>query len=69
MNRIQTKDHEDILVVAVVIGKERFIVMFREDTRAEAMRSLGRWASDERLSFTWYDAAVASRKIREQKND
>ena len=32
---------------------------------AEALRTLGRYASNQELSFTWYDAAVLSQKIRQ----
>ena len=38
--------------------------MFDEDTRAETLRTLGRYASNPELSFSWYDAAVLSQKIR-----
>ena len=31
----------------------------------ETLRMLGRYAADPQLSFTWYDAAVMSKKIRQ----
>jgi hypothetical protein len=55
----------DIDVVAVVKGEERYVILYNAETRAAALRQLGRWAGDETLSFTWYDAAVASQRIRE----
>jgi hypothetical protein len=30
------------------------------------LRTLGRFASNPELSFTWYDAAVLSQKIRQE---
>ena len=30
----------------------------------KALRTLGRFASNPELSFTWYDAAVLSQKVR-----
>ena len=54
----------DINVLALVKGEERYIFLFDDDNRAEALRTLGRFASNPELSFTWYDAAVLSQKIR-----
>ena len=54
----------DINVLALVKGEERYIFLFDDDNRAEALRTLGRFASNPDLSFTWYDAAVLSQKIR-----
>ena len=54
----------DINVLALVKGEERYIFLFDDDNRAEALRTLGRFASNPQLSFTWYDAAVLSQKIR-----
>jgi hypothetical protein len=56
---------KDINVLALVKGKERYIFLFDDDNRAEALRTLGRYASNSDLSFTWYDAAVLSQKIRQ----
>ncbi len=55
----------DINVLALVKGEERYIFLFDDDNRAEALRTLGRFASNPELSFTWYDAAVLSQKIRQ----
>jgi hypothetical protein len=54
----------DINVLALVKGQERYIFLFDDDNRSEALRTLGRFASNPDLSFTWYDAAVLSQKIR-----
>jgi hypothetical protein len=54
----------DINIVAIVKGDERYVFMFDEDTRSETLRTLGRFASNPELSFSWYDAAVLSQKIR-----
>ncbi len=56
---------KDINVLALVKGKERYIFLFDDDNRSEALRTLGRYASNQDLSFTWYDAAVLSQKIRQ----
>jgi hypothetical protein len=56
---------QDINVLALVKGEERYIFLFDDDNRSEALRTLGRFASNPELSFTWYDAAVLSQKIRQ----
>ena len=55
---------QDINVLALVKGKERYVFLFDDDNRSDAIRTLGRYASNPDLSFSWYDAAVLSDKIR-----
>jgi hypothetical protein len=55
----------ELNVLALVKGEERYVFLFDDDNRAEALRTLGRFASNPELSFTWYDAAVLSQKIRQ----
>ena len=56
---------QDINVLALVKGEERYIFLFDDERKSEALRQLGRYASNPDLSFTWYDAAVLSQKIRQ----
>jgi hypothetical protein len=55
---------KDINVVALVKGEERYIFLFNDQKRSETLRTLGRYASNSRLSFSWHDAAVLSQKVR-----
>lgn len=57
---------QDINVLALVKGTERYVFLYDDASRAETLRVLGRFASNPDLSFTWYDAAVLSQKIRQQ---
>jgi hypothetical protein len=57
---------QDINVLALVKGKERYVFLYSEDNRAETQRILARFATNPDLSFTWYDAAVLSQKIRQE---
>lgn len=57
---------QDINVLALVKGEERYIFLYDDSNRAATLRTLGRYASNPDLSFTWYDAAVLSQKIRQQ---
>jgi hypothetical protein len=56
----------DINVLALVKGAERYVFLYDDASRAETLRTLGRFASNPDLSFTWYDAAVLSQKIRQE---
>ncbi len=58
--------NEDINVMAMVKGNERYVFLYNDSNRAETLRTLGRFASNPELSFTWYDAAVLSQKIRQE---
>lgn len=45
-------------------GGELYIFLYRDSRLVECLRHLGRLASREDLSFSWYDAAVVSGKMR-----
>ncbi len=54
---------KDINVLAFAKGEERYLFLFDDDSRAETLRTLGRFASNPELSFSWYDAAVLSQRV------
>lgn len=56
---------QDINVLAMIKGEERYVFLYNDENRVEMLRTLGRYAADPQLSFTWYDAAVMSKKVRE----
>jgi hypothetical protein len=56
---------EDINVLALVKGEERYIFLYDDAHRSDCLRQLGRFASNPELSFTWFDAAVLSQKVRQ----
>ncbi|MEX0977908.1 MAG: hypothetical protein WDZ48_03600 [Pirellulales bacterium] len=58
--------NQDINVLALVKGAERYVFLYDDSSRAETLRVLGRYASNPELSFSWYDAAVLSQKIRQE---
>ena len=59
--------NDDINVLALIKGNERYIFLYDDSQRAETLRMLGRHASNPELSFSWYDAAVLSQKIRQEE--
>ena len=56
---------QEINVLALVKREERYVFLFDDNNRAECLRTLGEYASNPDLSFSWYDAAVLSQKIRQ----
>lgn len=56
---------KEINVLALVKGEEKFMFLFDDANRDETLRQLARFAADPELDFTWYDAAMLSRKIRD----
>jgi hypothetical protein len=60
---------QDINVLALVKGEERYIFLYDDDHRSDALRMLGRFASNPELSFSWYDAAVLSQRVRQSAQE
>ncbi|TWU07750.1 hypothetical protein [Stieleria varia] len=56
---------KEINVLALVKGGEKFMFLFDDANRDETLRQLARFAADPELDFSWYDAAMLSRKIRD----
>ena len=56
---------KEVNVLALVKGEEKFIFLFDDENRDETLRQLARFAADPELDFSWYDAAMLSRKIRD----
>lgn len=59
----------EINVLALVKGEERYMFLFDDNNRDETLRTLARFAANPELDFSWYDAAMLSRKIREAVPD
>jgi hypothetical protein len=56
-------------VLALVKGSERYVFLYDDNSSPELLRTLGRFAADPQLSFTWYDAAILSQKVRRLRKD
>ena len=63
--------NQEVNVLALVKGKERYVFLYSDSNQSEMLRTFGRYASDPELSFSWYDAAVLSQKLRRkaQRNE
>lgn len=51
-------------VLALVKESERYVFLYDDESVGTLLETLGRYASDSELSFTWYDAALLSQKAR-----
>lgn len=64
---IPTPSRSDTNILALVKGTERYVFLYDDRHRGDTLRVFGRYASNPDLSFTWYDAAVLSGKLREAR--
>ena len=62
---------QTLRMVALAKGEERYVFLFHdsEPSRSQVLRTLGRFASDPDLSFSWYDAAVVSQRMRQEDGE
>ena len=56
-----------INVLALVKDGERYIFLYDDQSTPQLLQSLGKFAADPELSFSWYDAAVLSQKVRRHR--
>lgn len=58
---------EGIRSLILFTGGEKYVLSYNrksDESVSQSLKQLGRWASNPRLIYTWYDAAVMSQKIR-----
>jgi len=53
--------------IVLAKGSERYIFIYDDASRAQLLRKLGQFAGNAELSFTWYDAARLSQKVRQEQ--
>jgi hypothetical protein len=51
-------------VLALVKNEERYVFLYDDTSIDKLLQTLGQYASDPDLSFSWYDAAVLSQRVR-----
>ena len=56
----------ELNVLALVKGQEHYVFIYDDANRARLIDVLRDQAADPRLSFSWFDAAVLTEKIRQQ---
>ncbi|MBS0260648.1 MAG: hypothetical protein JSS02_01730 [Planctomycetes bacterium] len=58
-----------INVVALVKDGERYIFLYDNESTPALLQTLGKFASNPELSFTWHDAAILSQKVRKLNDE
>lgn len=60
------EDHLDkeVNVLALVKDGQRYVFLYDDVSHDELLRTLGRYAEDPELNFSWYDMAALSQKVR-----
>ena len=53
-------------VLALLKGEERYVFVYDDTSRAALLELFRTTASDDQLSFSWFDAAVLTEKAWEQ---
>jgi hypothetical protein len=56
-------------VLALVKGSERYVFLYDDESLRSLLQTMGRYAADPNLSFTWYDAAILSQKVRRMRDE
>ncbi|MBB02190.1 MAG: hypothetical protein ACE37I_18725 [Rubinisphaera brasiliensis] len=55
---------QEINVLALVKDDQRYVFLYDEASHDQLLQTLGRYAADPELNFSWYDAAVMSQRVR-----
>ena len=65
LNKINECD--PLIAVGRFKNGHTYLFRFRLSQCAEAMRAIGHLASDDKSDFSWYDAALVTKQIRDAK--
>ena len=60
---------QGVNVLALVKDSERYVFLYEDESHSALLETLGRYAADTELSFTWYDAAVLSQRVRRLRRE
>ena len=60
---------QGINVLALLKNGERYIFLYDDRSAEQLLQTLGRYAADPELNFSWYDAAVLSQRIRTLRSE
>ncbi len=63
------QQRKDTNVLAIVKGKERYVFLFDDNSRAKLLEVLSRYAVDPELSLSWKDVAVLWNRAKGVKRD
>ena len=55
---------QEINVLALVKDGQRYVFLYDDNSHDQLLQTLGCYAADPELNFSWYDAAVMSQRVR-----
>lgn len=56
-------------VLALIKGTERFVFLYDDESADQLLQTLGDYAADPDLNFSWYDAATLSQRVRKLREN
>jgi len=56
--------NKPINVTCLIRGEQKYIFLYDDSNVSQAIQMAGKWAADQDLAFSWYDAALVSQRIR-----
>ncbi len=59
----------ELSVLALIRGRERYVFVYDDDSRAELIEAIRAQAASPAVSLTWYDAAVLTERARQQMQE
>jgi hypothetical protein len=57
---------QELSVLALIRGKERFLYVYDDASREMLVEAIRAQAADSTVSLTWFDAAVLTERARQQ---
>jgi hypothetical protein len=63
---VETAPMNDLNVLALFKGEEKFIFVYDDASRAELLDTIRDLAADPLVSMTWFDAAVLTERAKQQ---
>lgn len=67
--RLPEDGHEDINVLTLKRGDREFRFVFRDDQLDEVCQSIASLAANPDVPFSWYEAALLSRRVRDRETN
>lgn len=58
--------HHDLNVLTLLKGAERFVFVYDDDGRDDAIAAIRDQAADPAVSLNWFDAALLTERARKQ---
>ena len=54
-----------VYLIILQNGNEHWVFTYRDSTRRQLLRQLGKMAADPELKFNWWDCALVSKRVKE----